>query len=327
MSISSPSCSLPANTTPRSGSRQLSVRSSFALRRRRARGELRRETVQRLRAFLDRCHRTSASPRTDRRPLRATVALTGGPEVRGRATGDRRGGVGPDRGGRSTGEHSAARRQSTAGARHARRGRRPDGDAHTAAQCGRPHRATGRRARGGCAAGRSPSTPTATSGSTSSCRRRWPRSTRLTRRQTVPPRVTRLDAELVRRGLARSREVAAAAHRRGPGRGAPASSPRSRPAASSGDASIRVRPDDARPRLRLARRPQARRRARRVPGRRAARQAVPRRRRVHRRLHRRAAARRRRDGRRGGRGLRPTRVVAAHGQPGAGDRPDERPHA
>ncbi|EWM64367.1 cytotoxin/hemolysin [Micromonospora sp. M42] len=140
-------------------------------------------------------------------------------------------------------------------------------------------------------------------------------------------RRTRLDAELVRRGLARSREQAAALVEAGRVqlRGVRARKPAAgRPGRSA--AGDRRGPGR---RVRLPGRPQTGRRARRVRPRRADRHrpALPGRGRVDWRVHRRAAARRRGRGGRRGRRLRAARLVAAHRRAGAGVRAYERAYA
>ena len=138
-------------------------------------------------------------------------------------------------------------------------------------------------------------------------------------------RRARLDAELVRRGLARSREHAAslvaAGQVRVPGRATVK-------AATQVDAGEAIQVAEGRGRaLRLPRWPQARRCARRLRATRPAggRAALPRRGRVHRRLHRRAAAPGRRAGRLRRRRLRPARLVAADRRPRRGARPHQHP--
>src|SRR3954454_15566437 len=87
----------------------------------------------------------------------------------------------------------------------------------------------------------------ATSASTPSCAPRSPRSTTPdVRSRIVPRRLSRLDAELVRRGLARSREHAGAliAAGRVELRGVVATKPSS---GVDADASVRVRADQADP--------------------------------------------------------------------------------
>ena len=143
----------------------------------------------------------------------------------------------------------------------------------------------------------------------------------------MPPR-RRLDAELVRRGLARSREQAAALI--ADGRVRVAGPGASKPATGVEPAEpIVVAEHCGRRRLRLARRAQAGRRPRRLRPPRSARRrpALPGRRGVHRRLHRRAAPPRGRPGGRGRRRVRPAGVVAAHRPAGRRPGPHQRPRA
>ena len=152
-----------------------------------------------------------------------------------------------------------------------------------------------------------------------------PRQHARTRDTRCMARRMRLDAELVRRGLARSRQHAAelspAAASASAARGAASRRRRSRPppvvvaearqgaglrrAAGRTSSSGRWTPSVTR------------RRCRRSP--------VPRRRRVHRRIHRRAAAPRCRARGRGRRRVRAARVVAAQRRPGHRDGPHQRP--
>ena len=135
----------------------------------------------------------------------------------------------------------------------------------------------------------------------------------------------RLDAELVRRGLARSRDHAAHADRggTGPGRRVGGDQVRHRRDDRSGHRG----PREQRAVVCLPRRVQAARRARgvRAHGAHRRRAAVPRRRRVDRRLHRHPAAQGRPRGVRRRRGLRPAGLGAAVRRAGQGLRPDERP--
>ena len=144
----------------------------------------------------------------------------------------------------------------------------------------------------------------------------------------VPPRRLRLDAELVRRGLARSREHASELIAAGRVKvsGALATKPAT---GVTTDVAIVVARGPRPPRLRLPGRAQARRRAGGVRrrGARGRGPPVPGRRRLDRRLHRRAAARRRRRGRRRRRRLRPAGLEAAAGRAGRGARPHQRPRA
>ena len=170
-------------------------------------------------------------------------------------------------------------------------------------RCPRPaDRGRGRPAGRRSATGRRSSTSRSTRTCTGCCRSRWPTRTHSSRprrraagRLAAVTRRARLDAELVRRGLARSREQAAelvaAGQVRVPGR----TSVKAATQVALGDAIVVAEPagDD----LRLPRRAQAGRRAGRVRGRRPGRRGPPGagRRRLHRRLHRRAAAPRRRE--------------------------------
>ena len=135
----------------------------------------------------------------------------------------------------------------------------------------------------------------------------------------------RLDAELVRRGLARSREQAAELV--AAGRVVVAGQ-------SAGKPATQVTADD--PIAVAGRRARARSTCRGAahklagalaafPGLSRGGPALPGRGRVHRRLHRRAAARRRGAGGRGGRRLRPAGLGAAHRRPGHRARPGQRP--
>ena len=146
--------------------------------------------------------------------------------------------------------------------------------------------------------------------------------------ERVPPRRLRLDAELVRRGLARSREHASEliAEGRVKVSGAVATKPAT---GVTTDVAIVVARGPGPARLRLARRSQAGRRAGGVRRRRAGRRgpALPGRRRLHGRLHRRAAARRRPRGRRRRRRVRPAGLADPAGRAGAGPRPHQRPRA
>ena len=137
---------------------------------------------------------------------------------------------------------------------------------------------------------------------------------------------TRLDAELVRRGLARSREQAAELIAAGR---VMVSGDAAVKAATqvTRDAPITVTGDDTGPRLRLPRRPQAGRRARRLPRPGRGRASRPGRRRLHRRLYRRTAARGRRPRDRGRRRLRPAGLVAADRPAGDGAGPGQRAFA
>ena len=131
------------------------------------------------------------------------------------------------------------------------------------------------------------------------------------------PRRLRLDAELVRRGLARSREHASELI--AAGRVKVAGAVATKPATGvTTDVALVVLADPDRPGLRLPRRAQAGRCAGRLRAPRAGVRGppVPRRRRVHRRVHRRAAARRGRGGRRGRRGVRPAGLVPAERRAG-----------
>ena len=135
--------------------------------------------------------------------------------------------------------------------------------------------------------------------------------------------------ELVRRGLARSREHASELIAAGRVKvsGAVATKPAT---GVTTDVAIVVREDPDARGLRLARRSQAGRRAgrlRRRTGVSVDGQALPRRRRLHRRVHRRPAARRRARGGGRGRRLRAARLVAAERRPGRGPRPHQHPRA
>ena len=159
------------------------------------------------------------------------------------------------------------------------------------------------------------STPRCIRACTPTCRPRLPTSMApdraIAERSPMPRRVHRLDAELVRRGLARSREhaVALIAAGRVEVRGVVGSKP------ASGvdlDTPVRVLPDDSDPDY-------ASRGGFKLAGALAAfaghhrrRAALPGRRRVHRRLHRRPAARRRPRGGRRRRRVRATGLAVAH---------------
>ena len=174
---------------------------------------------------------------------------------------------------------------------------------------------------------------------TGGCATRSPRSTpapasgaRAHRRTTTgaEPNVAgvarrRLDAELVRRKLARSREHAGQLI--AAGRVTVGGDRRDQVRHPGGDrGGDRGRGRRQRPRLRLARRPQAGRRAGGIRAARARRRgaAGAGRRRVHRRLHRCAAARGRRARRRRGRRIRAARLVAAERRAGHRQGPYER---
>ena len=208
-------------------------------------------------------------------------------------------------------------------------GRRPTPGAADGGATGAPRGGRGTRRAGAAVAGAPPADQIArrTRRRTGRCGRPWPASTRAEASEPMARR-NRLDAELVRRGLARSREQAAelVAAGRVEVRGTVAAQGRrhgrpGRPGAwSPGEPTGR--------RLRLPGRAQAGRRAGRVrpAGCAVAGPALPGRGRVHRRLHRRAAAPRRGRGGRGRRRLRPARLVAAHRRAGDGAGAHQRAH-